>query len=252
MELLPSYLSLYSVIVPTRVNVDRGPSAYPRRSPPLSWIKDLPCACARNERSEFLPQEAGHGSSLLSFQRRDNGEFDISGLQVRGSSFRGTAHSRIIGDIIRRNFVYRWPLPPFPVLPILSSLLPSSLNTIYQIQLHHHLNLAFYSSRGTPNIHSHKYSLKVAISLLRANSGKQFTQLTPADSDMATCWEQLSLWGKEAYLDISGKMLASGIRLNGGVLAPNGFLGRWLIKEIVRPPSLLAPSSLHQPPDTDS
>lgn len=77
---------------------------------------------------------------MIPFQRRDNGVFATSGLRVRGSSFRGTAYSTmeveesepsIIGDTIRRTFVYQWPLPLSHVLLILSSLLPSPVNTIF-------------------------------------------------------------------------------------------------------------------------
>lgn len=79
-------------------------------------------------------------------------------------------------------------------------------------------------------------------------------QLTPADFNMATDFEQLSSWGKDVYLDISGKMITAGIppgKFEGGVLKQHTLLGQWLIKELVRPPSLMSSSSLHQFPHTD-
>lgn len=80
-------------------------------------------------------------------------------------------------------------------------------------------------------------------------------QLKNTNLNMATDFEHLSSWGKDAYLDISGKMITAGIRFEkfeGGVLKQCTFLGQWLIKELVRPPSLLSPSSLHRLSHTDS
>lgn len=60
-------------------------------------------------------------------------------------------------------------------------------------------------------------------------------QLTPADFNMATDFEQLSSWGKDVYLDISGKMITAGIppgKFEGGVLKQHTLLGQWLIKEL--------------------
>ena len=61
-----------------------------------------------------------------------------------------------IGDTIRSTFVYQWLLPPFLALLILSTLLPSPLNTAFYTYLHHAHNVAFQSSRGTPYIRSPK------------------------------------------------------------------------------------------------
>ena len=80
-------------------------------------------------------------------------------------------------------------------------------------------------------------------------------QLTSGDLNMATDYEHLSSWGKDAYLEISGKMITAGIRpekFEGGVLKQHTLLGQWLIKELVRIPSFLPPSSLHQVPHTNS
>ena len=77
--------------------------------------------------------------------------------------------------------------------------------------------------------------------------------LTSTTLDMATNFEDLSDWGKHAYIDISGKMVTAGIRsdkFEDGMLKQSTSLGQWLIKELVRPPSLLSSSALHHFPQT--
>ena len=71
---------------------------------------------------------------------------------------------------------------------------------------------------------------------------------------MATEFNHLSDWGKNAYIDISRKMITAGIRsdkFEDGMLKQCNSLGQWLIKELVRPPVLLSSSALHHFSYTD-
>lgn len=64
---------------------------------------------------------------------------------------------------------------------------------------------------------------------------------------MATQFDDLSDWGKYTYMDISGKMIGAGVRsdkFEDGMLKKSSSLGQWLIKELVRSPSLLPTSTL--------
>ena len=81
---------------------------------------------------------------------------------------------------------------------------------------------------------------------LNANINPQDTpsqnmQLTSTTLNVAPEFKQLSDWGKNAYRDISGKMINAGIRsdkFEDGMLKKSTSLGQWLIKELVRPPFL--------------
>ena len=154
----------------------------------------------------------------------------------------------IIGGTTPRTFMHRRPLPTLPV--ILPSFLAPSLPSE-----HHLLHLTPSNpQRGFPRLQGnliHPQSQIFSLSADIAPRGpllQQNMQLMSTDFNMATDFEHLSDWGKDAYMDISGKMINAGIRyekFENGMLKQGTFLGQWLIKELVRPPSLFSPCAFH-------
>ena len=137
--------------------------------------------------------------------------------------------------------------PPFSASPSLS--------------FKHHLQQMASSSseRGWPLIQRNSMGTETETFPLNANINPQGTppqniQPTSTTLNVAPEFKKLSDWGKNAYRDISEKMINAGIRsdkFDDGMLKKTTSLGQWLIKELVRPPFLpLSSSLLHFPSQT--